>query len=89
MANHKSAEKRARQSVKRRARNNSVKAAVKSKEKSLVKALTAKTKDVETQLRDFVAQISKAVSKGAVNKKTASRRISRLSKRSSAATATK
>lgn len=91
MANHKSAEKRARQSTRKNKVNSKRKAVVRSAEKGLVKALTAKNvKDLPSLLKAFTAQVSKAVNKGVVRKETASRHIARLSKRvHTALTATK
>lgn len=79
MANHKSAEKRARQSIKRTARNTGVAKSVKTVEKKLVAAVAAKSKEVETALREFTSAMMKAVSKGVIKKETASRKISRAS----------
>ncbi len=80
MANHKSAEKRARQSIKRKARNSKTKAAVKTFEKNLVKAVEAKSvKEIPELLKAYVKKAMSAVSKGSLNKKTVSRKISRLS----------
>lgn len=80
MANHKSAEKRARQSVKRKARNTQTKAAVKTFEKNLVKAIEAKsTKEIPELLKAYVKKAMSAVSKGSLKKQTVARKISRLS----------
>jgi small subunit ribosomal protein S20 len=87
MATHKSSEKRARQTPKRTLRNTQARKTAKTSEKKLVDAVTAKAKDIKTSLNDFMSQVMKAVSKGGLSKKTASRKISRLSKRASAATA--
>ncbi len=84
MATHKSAEKRARQAVRRTKRNSQTKSTVKTAEKSLVNALTAKSKETETLLRKFTSRIMAAVSKGAIKKSTAARKISRLATRVSA-----
>jgi small subunit ribosomal protein S20 len=89
LANHKSAEKRARQSVKRNARNSQAKAAVKTVEKSLVKGIEAKSKDLAQLLKDFTAKAMKTADKGQLKKTTVARKISRLSKRVHAATAGK
>lgn len=86
MANHKSSEKRARQTVRRTGRNASIKNSVRTFEKHLVKAIETKAKDVETHLRTFTKQLMQAVSKGAYKKQTASRKISRLSTRVAAIT---
>jgi small subunit ribosomal protein S20 len=87
LANHKSAEKRARQSLKRKARNSQNKAAVKTFEKNLVKAIEAKSKDVETLLSTYMKKAMSAVSKGAVRKETIARKIGRLSARAQKAVA--
>lgn len=89
MANHKSSEKRARQTLRKTARNNQTKKTVKTAERKVVAALTAKAKDAETSLREFTSRVMKAVSKGALTKATASRKVARLSKRLSQLTASK
>lgn len=81
MANHKSSEKRARQTIKRSARNAQAKKGVKTVEKRLTTALAEKSKDVEMALREFTAKIMASVTKGVTKKSTASRKISRLSTR--------
>lgn len=81
MANHKSAEKRARQSVKRNARNSNVKAALKTFEKNLTKAIEAKSKDLPTLLSAYVKKAMQAAAKGTLRKDTISRKIGRLSAR--------
>ena len=85
MANHKSAEKRARQSVRKNAINQKTLGKVRTLEKKLRKALVAKNKDESTQvLLQFSSAIGKAAQKGRVPDRTASRKISRLSKAVSA-----
>ncbi len=85
MANTRSAEKRNRQAQKRRVRNSAVRSTVKTAVKDARDAITtkdpAKMKDA---LTTAVRAIGKASSKGVLHKRTASRRISRLMKRSSA-----
>ena len=81
MANHKSAEKRARQSVRKNEVNTKTLGKVRTLEKKLRKALTAKNKDESNQvLVQFSSAIGKAAQKGRVHERTASRKISRLSK---------
>ncbi len=79
MANHKSAKKRAKQSQVRRLRNKSTKTALKTLEKKLrdVKASGENTEDL---MRQTQSAIQKAAKKGILHKKTASRKISRLTK---------
>ncbi|PWU18572.1 MAG: 30S ribosomal protein S20 [Bdellovibrio sp.] len=84
MANHKSAEKRARQSLRRSARNSQLKKKVGTLERKVVVALQAKSQDLQKVLAEYVSRIMKAVSKGVIKKETASRKISRLSKRAAA-----
>ena len=81
MANTKSAEKRARQNVVRRARNQSVRTQVKSAVKHAREAFA--TKDVaasQQALRDAMKTLSTAASKGVLHKRNAARRISRLAR---------
>lgn len=85
MANHKSAEKRARQSVRRRTRNNKVKSTVRTLERRFLDAVETKSKEASTHLREYTSKIMSAVSKGVLKKETASRKIGRLSARIHAA----
>ncbi len=84
MANHKSAEKRARQTLRRTARNQRIDSALKTFEKNLVKSITSKAKDTPELLKRFMAEAMKAVSKGVLKKSTAARKISRVSTRAAA-----
>lgn len=79
MAKHKSAEKRARQSVVRRARNASVKSALRTAHKKLVAALEAGDKEkAQALLAPTCREWDKAVSKNVVHGNTAARSKSRL-----------
>ena len=81
MANHKSAEKRHRQSKIRNARNTHIRSTMRSYVKKLRLAIA--DGDVETAkslLEKTVPYIDKASTKGVIHKATASRKISRLSK---------
>ena len=81
MANHKSAEKRARQNENRRIRNKSVKTKIKHVTKSVRLAADGASKDAAaTDLKSAQSMIDKAAKKGIVHKRTAARKISRLSK---------
>jgi len=85
LATHKSAEKRARQNRVRSIRNASRKTRVKSTLKKLDDVLKSNNKAVaEEILKKASSMISKGVSKGTLRKRTASRKISRLSKKVSA-----
>jgi len=82
LANHKSAEKRARQNEKRRERNISARSRVKTSVKVALKSI--EEKDVEKSrsvLLDTTKTIAKAAAKGIFPKKTAARKISRLTKK--------
>jgi small subunit ribosomal protein S20 len=76
---HKNVFKAARQAEKRRLRNRSVQSGVKNLVKKLQGALEAENKEeAASMLRDATRGLAKAASKGIIHKKTASRRISRL-----------
>ena len=90
MANHKSAEKRHRQSKVRNARNTHIRSTMRSYVKRLRLAIAEG--DVETAkslLEKTVPYIDKAATKGVIHKATASRKIGRLSKLVSQAEAAK
>lgn len=85
MANTRSAEKRNRQAQKRRVRNAAVRSTVKTAVKDARDAITAKEPaKVKDAVGTAVRALSKAASKGVLHKRTASRRISRLMKKSNA-----
>ncbi|MCD5411852.1 30S ribosomal protein S20 [Thermodesulfovibrionales bacterium] len=74
--------KRARQSEKRKLRNQSVKTKIKTYTIKAEKALLSKERDnIDKTLKEAVKTISSAVSKGITHKNTASRKISRLAKK--------
>jgi small subunit ribosomal protein S20 len=82
LATHKSAEKRDRQSEKRRERNISAKSAIKTKIKSVLAAVETKDQEASTKaLQAAIPAIDKAAVKGVIHKKNASRKISRLTKK--------
>ena len=81
MANHRSAEKRARQNEKRRLRNKAVKTRVKHVTKNVRSTSGEGSKEAASaKLNTAQSTIDKAAKKGVVHKKTAARKISRLSK---------
>ena len=81
MANHKSALKRARQNEVRRIRNKSTKTRIKNIVKDVRLDVSEKSKESSlTKLDTAKSIIDKAAKKGVIHKKTASRKISRLSK---------
>lgn len=78
---HKSTIRRARQAVKRQARNRATLSAVKSSVKKVQSAVAGKKlDDAKASLREASSALSKAVTKGVLKRNTASRRISRLTK---------
>lgn len=80
-ARHVSALKRARQALKRQARNSSTKKRVKTFEKHVLKAIQTKNVDeAKKALKVFMSEADRAAQKGIVHVKRAARRISRLSK---------
>lgn len=90
MANHKSSEKRARQAIRKNARNSAVEGSVRTFEKRLRAAIASgDKKTAQTVLNDYMSKVSKAAAKGVVHAKTASRKISRISTRVSGMAAAK
>ncbi len=85
MASHKSAEKRNRQTPKRQLRNRVALGAMRTALKKARTALDAKSSEAIALVKQAVAQIDKAVTKGVVHRRTASRLISRLSRRGNTA----
>lgn len=82
MANHKSAEKRARQAEKRNQRNRNAKGAMKSIKKQF-KMLLAENKieEAKKMLPEVYSLIDKTKKKGVIHSNTASRYKSRLAKK--------
>jgi len=82
LATHKSAEKRDRQSKKRRERNIADKSTIKTKVKSVLSAVESKNKEASVKaLQDVIPALDKAAVKGVIHRKNASRKISRLTKK--------
>ena len=77
MANHKSALKRAKQNEIRRLRNKAVKTRVRSAVKTV---RTAGEETAAQELKAAQSVIDRAVKKGVLHKRAASRKISRLQK---------
>jgi small subunit ribosomal protein S20 len=79
VANHPSAEKRNRQREKRTQRNRGIKSAVRTKIKNVREAVASKDPAAAAKaLTAASIAIAKAASKGALPKKAASRKVSRL-----------
>ena len=82
MANHKSAEKRNRQSQVRRVRNRANRTRMRNAIKVVDSAIAAGAQeDAQTALSSAIPVIAKTASKGTIHKKNASRKVSRLTKR--------
>lgn len=82
MANHKSALKRHRQSIARRLRNRSQRSAMKNSVKKLLSAIETNDKEsVRATLVVTTSLVAKTATKGIIHANTASRTISRLTKR--------
>ena len=87
MPNHKSAEKRMRQSEGRRAINRSNRTRVRTQIKKLHTALAAGNKSAGELLPATISVIDKAVQKGVLHKNAAARHKSRLTARMNQASA--
>ena len=80
MATHKSAEKRARQSLRRQAVNKRSVSQVRTWERKLRKAIEGKDKkSATTMLNTFMKVVDRAAKKGIIRTEHASRRISKVS----------
>jgi small subunit ribosomal protein S20 len=81
MSNIKSAAKRARQSVRRHARNSSEISHLKSTQKKLRAAISAgKTDEAKVQYKEVASALDKAAKRGVIHKNAADRKKSRLSR---------
>ncbi len=88
MANHKSAVKRARQNEIRRLRNKATRTRVKSIVKEVrISAGQASSEETKAKLNSAQSVIDKASKKGVIHKRTAARKISRLTKLANSASA--
>lgn len=82
MANHKSALKRAKQNQIKQVRNRAVRTRIKNVVKQVLAAIKEKpAAEAHDVMNMAQSVIDKGVSKGVIHKKTASRKISRLSKK--------
>jgi small subunit ribosomal protein S20 len=80
VANHKSALKRAGQNERRRLRNRAVQTRVKNVVKDVRLAVAQGAENAAEQLNKAKSVIDNAAKKGVLHKKTASRKIARLTK---------
>ena len=82
MANHKSAKKRDRQAKIRRLRNRMNKSVMKTAVRQVEAALVAGSEEqAKAALQAAIPVIYRSATKGAIHKKAASRKVSRLTKR--------
>ena len=82
LAQHKSARKRARQAIKRRAHNRGIRSSVKTGVKSAHTAIESGDGEATTAaVRSAEGLLRRAASKGVIPKKRARRQVSRLAKR--------
>ncbi|MGE0659741.1 MAG: 30S ribosomal protein S20 [Reyranellaceae bacterium] len=82
MANHKSAEKRARQTKRRTAVNTARRSRVRNQMKKVELAIASGDQaSAKEALKNAQPEIARGVSKGALHRNTASRKVSRLSAR--------
>ena len=80
MANVKSAEKRNRQNIKRRARNNAARAKVKTVAQKAMDAIRKDAKGAVEALREASSVLAKAAARGTIPKSRMARKVSRLQK---------
>lgn len=79
MANHKSALKRHRQNLKARARNRAVTTRFRNVIKTVRQAIEEKDQDkAQTTLKQAISVLDRAASKKVIHRRTAARKISRL-----------
>ncbi|MCC7384980.1 MAG: 30S ribosomal protein S20 [Deltaproteobacteria bacterium] len=78
MAQHKSAEKRHRQSLKKRANNVTIRSKMRNAIKVARTSIESKAPDKEARVKAAVAAINRAASKHVVKRETASRYVGRL-----------
>jgi small subunit ribosomal protein S20 len=86
VANHASALKRVKQTKKRKLRNKSYKSTISTTVKKVMASVEEKDADgVKTYYEQAVSRLDSAVTKGILHRRTASRKISRLTKKVSQA----
>jgi small subunit ribosomal protein S20 len=86
VANIRSQIKRNRQTLKRTARNKSVRSELRTRSKSATQAVEAGAEDSDEKLRLAVKRIDKAAAKGVIHKNQAANRKARLMRRAAKAT---
>ncbi|HEV2601253.1 MAG TPA: 30S ribosomal protein S20 [Candidatus Babeliales bacterium] len=83
MANIKSAQKRAKQMIVKRERNNARRSSIKTAVKKVLAGIEKEMESAKLMelFNDAQAKLARAVGKGVLHKNTASRKIGRLAKR--------
>jgi small subunit ribosomal protein S20 len=81
LANTRSAQKRIRQNEKRRLRNRAVRSVVRGSVKSAREALSSKSTDSATAVREAIRALDRAVTQGIIHRNTAARRKSALARK--------
>ena len=81
MANTRSARKRIKQNERRRLRNRAVRSAVRGSVKGAREALTGKSADSVTVVREAIRALDRAVTQGIIHRNTAARRKSSLARK--------
>jgi small subunit ribosomal protein S20 len=81
MANIASAEKQNRKMIKNRARNRAAMGSLRTAVKAARAAVDGKAKDASELVKSAISIVDKAVTRGILKRKTASRYVSRLSTR--------
>ena len=84
MANIASAEKQNRKMIKHRARNRAAMSKLRTAVKTARTAVDNRTENAKALVREAVAMIDSAVTKGILKRQTASRYVSRLARRTPA-----
>jgi len=84
VANIRSQIKRNRQTVKRQARNKSVRSELRTRTKTAIAAVEGGAENAEEALRLAIKRIDKAAAKGVIHKNQAANRKSRLMRRATA-----
>ena len=85
MANIRSQIKRNRQTIKRQARNKSVRSELRTRTKRAISAIDEGAENSEEAIRLAIKRIDKAASKGVIHKNQAANRKARLMKRAAKA----
>jgi small subunit ribosomal protein S20 len=78
VAQHKSADKRNRQNIVRKTRNNDIRSRMRTAVKAARAAISSQAENKDAIVKNALSEISRAASKNVLKKSTASRYMSRL-----------